>query len=232
MSQTNGDDDLAVRPRERDEADARLAEALRDALDRAPVVARVEERRGLDDRLLVARRGGAGPARRDRLDGGRRRRRRRSRRARAGGGGALAASRASIGLALPDPAVLERHVLAERADVDEVVAPSGANRSGSLAHQEGAARRSRTGVGRCTGFPTARPRQRIWERRGRLPATLQCDAFSASRGLPASRRSASARCATAPPRSAGSACGSRRGRRSARSATASTSGSRPSAPRP
>ena len=50
---------------------------------------------------------------------------------------------------------------------------------------------------------------------------------------PSSRsRSASGRCASGPPRSGGTPCGSRPGRRSSRSATASTSAPRPSAPRP
>src|SRR5205085_852872 len=48
-----GDHDLPVRPLERHQADARLTEAPRDALDGAEVVAGVEERCGVGDRLLV-----------------------------------------------------------------------------------------------------------------------------------------------------------------------------------
>src|ERR1051326_3691184 len=43
----DGDDELAAHARERDDRRARLAEALRDAADRAPVVARVEDVRRL-----------------------------------------------------------------------------------------------------------------------------------------------------------------------------------------
>src|SRR5690348_15896927 len=49
------DDDLRVRTGERDDADGRPPEAAREALDRAPVRAEVEERRRLDDRLLALR---------------------------------------------------------------------------------------------------------------------------------------------------------------------------------
>src|ERR1022692_2573274 len=121
---------------ERDDAGARLAEALRDAADRAPVAARVEQMGGLEQSGIAHRR-----AARDRLG-------RRNRLLRAGAGQAeelaepaaapLARSRNRGRRRRPllDPAVLEGGVLAERTDVDELRAVLRRVADRPLSHQQ------------------------------------------------------------------------------------------------
>src|SRR5207253_2384819 len=106
---------------------------------------------------------------------------------------------------LLDPPVLERDLLAERADVDEVVVAVGRVARRPLSHQE---RSLADGAGDRLGHGHLEE----YSRGGRRNATL----------LPAQARpwpphapsprppSPSGRCARAPPRSGGSACGSRR----------------------
>src|SRR5581483_4428356 len=98
------------------DADRRPAEAARQAFDRPPVRAQVEERGGLDDLLLAARQV-AEDRLRHRLDG------------LLAPAEELAEQAAGLPVArlrrerrpsFADPAVCERLVLAERADVDEL----------------------------------------------------------------------------------------------------------------
>src|ERR671935_3315860 len=63
----DGHDELAADSRERDHAGARLAEALGDSADRAPVVARVEDVGRLDDGELAFGEAAQGRLGRDRL---------------------------------------------------------------------------------------------------------------------------------------------------------------------
>src|SRR3954451_9870389 len=131
------DHDLAADTRERADARLGLAEALRDPGDRAAEVRLVEEVGGLDD---LALRLGQPPE--DRLIGNRRLRDRRPARleqARQAEPPArpVGRHRRSRWAPLLQPPVLERDVLAERADVDEVLAVGG-EAGRPLPHQQGA----------------------------------------------------------------------------------------------
>src|SRR6266545_1312135 len=114
------DDELAGHARERDDAHMRLAEALRDAADRAPVVARVEDFRRLDHLLLALREPSQDRLGDDRLFGelptGI------EERGEAAPPPALTRDGRRRRAAFLDPAMFDRDLLAERADVDEVLA--------------------------------------------------------------------------------------------------------------
>ena len=117
----DGDDELPHHAREGDDARARLAEALRDAADRAAVIARVEDVGRLHHLLLGSRE----PAQ-DRLgDDGIVRGLSpgiEERREAAPALAALARNGRGSRAAFLDPAVVERELLAERTHVDELLA--------------------------------------------------------------------------------------------------------------
>src|SRR5262249_9598952 len=120
----DADDQLAADPRERNDARARRPEALRDPAHRAAVVARVEDVRSLDHLLLARRKPAEARLRNDGIV-----RWLPARVEERSEAAALASPLARNGrrrrTALSDPAVLERDVGAERADVNEVLTVRG-----------------------------------------------------------------------------------------------------------
>src|SRR5581483_10085280 len=126
-----GDHDVAVDAGERDDADPGLTEASGDALDRPPVGALVEEVCGLDRRLIPLGHPPEDGLAGDGLD--------RTAGPEDAAQEAVAApvvlERRQARRALADPAVLERGLLAERADVN-VLAPVGREPHRPLAEEE------------------------------------------------------------------------------------------------
>ena len=166
---------------------ARRAEAAHETLDRAPVGAAVEERDGLDDRLLVGRQ----PVE-DRL---RDRRRRCLRRAEAAARRSPVAGRAGSTGRLESPS---RYQPASTARPRQ----SGQTSTYSMP----------SGEKRVVSSPTSsvRPQMAQLTAAGAPPGT---PSPFRTRGPSWRPRSASARCARELPRSAGTTCGSRRARR-------------------
>src|SRR3954452_7901395 len=129
----DGDDQLVVDAGEVDDARLRRAEAPREALDRAPVGACIEEVGRLDDAEL-----GLGEPAQERLRDNRRRRGDLPRSEERSEAAALPGRRngGRRGSALLDPPVLERELLAERADVEVVRPAVGREAQHPLAHEE------------------------------------------------------------------------------------------------
>src|SRR5262249_30727026 len=116
------DRDLGVGARKHDHASLRLAEASRDALDRADCVAGVEQRRGLELSLLLVREAAENRLGHGRFDDRTAIRPEDAREAERAPPPGVTHGRPDRA-ALPNPAVVEGALLAQNADVDVLVHP-------------------------------------------------------------------------------------------------------------
>src|SRR3954447_13259561 len=208
------DDDVGVDAGQGVDRDARRAEALRDAADGAPVLRGVEAVGRLDDRELGLRQAAQERLARHRRLGGA---------AHAEEAGEREAGPPAVGRdrrrrrrSLLQPAVFERRVQAELADVDERVVSVRRVARRALAHQQRPLADRATAVDADSGHTHAIE--------GSSRKTLQPAVVTRPERPPSPSwrpRSISEQCEPALLRSGETPCGSRRGRPSSRSATAS-----------